>query len=113
VGLYNTLHGRRREIAVLRALGARPRDVFAVILLEALLLCLLGGLLGLLLGHGAIVVLAPRALAEYGVRVEADPGLLDLQRLGGLLALGAVAGFLPAWRGLRTPVAQNLSPVEG
>lgn len=113
VGLYNTLQGRRREIAVLRALGARPRDVFAVILLEALLLCLLGGLLGLLLGHGAVVVLAPAALAEYGVRVEADPGLLDLQLLGGLLALGAVAGFLPAWRGLRTPVAQNLSPVEG
>ena len=113
VGLYNTLHGRRREIAVLRALGARPRHVFAVILLEALLLCLLGGLVGLLLGHGAIVLLAPKALAEYGVRVDADPGLLDLQLLGGLLALGVVAGLLPAWRGLRTPVAQNLSPVEG
>jgi putative ABC transport system permease protein len=113
VGLYNTLQGRRREIAVLRALGARPWHVFAVILLEALLLCLLGGLLGLLIGHGTLVILAPRALAEYGVRIEADLGLLDLQLLGGLLALGAVAGLVPAWRGLRTPVAQNLSPVEG
>jgi putative ABC transport system permease protein len=113
VGLYNTLQGRRREIAVLRALGARPWHVFLVILLEALLLCLLGGLLGLLLGHGAIVLLAPEALERYGIRIEQGLGLLDLSLLGGLLALGAVAGFLPAWRGLRTPVAKNLSPVEG
>jgi putative ABC transport system permease protein len=113
VGLYNTLQGRRREIAVLRALGARRAHVFAVILLEGVLLCLLGGLLGLVLGHGAVVALAPTALADYGVRVEADLGLLDLLLLGGLVVLGAVAALLPAWRGLSTPVAPNLSPLEG
>lgn len=112
VSLYQSLHGRRREIAVLRALGARPRHVFVVILLEATLLCLLGGLLGLLLGHGALAVLAPRALAEYGVRFEAEPGLADLLLLALLAGLGALAGLLPAWRGLRTPVAENLSPLD-
>lgn len=113
VGLYNTLQGRRREIAVLRALGARRIHVFLVILLEGVLLCLLGGLVGLLLGHGAVVALAPAALAEYGVQVTADLGLLDLFILAGLIGLGALAALLPAWRGLATPVAKNLSPLEG
>lgn len=112
VGLYNTLQGRRREIAVLRALGARPGHVFVVLLLEAVLLCLLGGLLGLVLGHLAVVLLAPGALAQYGVRLSADPGWLDLQVLAGLAVLGALVGLLPAWRGLRTPVAANLGGVE-
>jgi putative ABC transport system permease protein len=113
VGLYNTLQGRRREIAVLRALGARRAHVFLVILLEGVFLCLLGGLLGLLLGHGTLIVLAPTALAEYGVKLSADVGPLDACFLAGLALLGALAAFLPAWRGLATPVARNLSPLEG
>lgn len=113
VGLYNTLQGRRREIAVLRALGARPAHVFLLLLLEAVLLCLLGGLVGLVLGHGAVLALAPGMLAQYGVRLSADPGLTDLLLLAGLALLGVVVGLVPAWRGLRTPVAENLGASEG
>jgi putative ABC transport system permease protein len=109
VGLYNTLQGRRREIAILRALGARPRHVFALIVLEAVLLCLLGGLLGLVLGHGALAALSSHALMEYGVRLDASPGTFDLWLLLGLAGLGALAGLLPAWRGYHTPVATNLT----
>lgn len=112
VGLMNTLQGRRREIAILRALGARPGHVFLVLLLESVLLCLLGGLLGLALGHSAVAVLAPHALADYGVRLRADPGTLDLALLGALAGLGVLVGLLPAWRGLRTPVASNLGLSE-
>lgn len=110
VGLYNTLQGRRREIAILRALGARPGHVFSLIVLEGSVLCALGGLLGLALGHGLLAALAPWALAAYGVRLEAVPGLLDLGLLGGVTLLGALAGTLPAWRGYRTPVATHLTP---
>jgi putative ABC transport system permease protein len=108
VGLYNTIHARRREIAVLRALGARPRQVFAWILLEALLLCTLGGLLGVLLGHGAVAAAAPALLESYGVVADVAPGIRDLEVLAVLAGLGILAGLLPAWRGLRTPVATNL-----
>lgn len=110
VGLYNTLQGRRREIAVLRALGARPAHIFTLIVLEGSVLCLLGGLLGLALGHGLLAALAPWALASYGVRLEAVPGLVDAWLLLGVVGLGAAAGLLPAWRGYRTPVASNLAP---
>jgi putative ABC transport system permease protein len=108
VGLYNTLQGRRREIAVLRALGARAGHVFAVILLEGVLLCGLGALLGLVLGHAALAALAPWALGEHGVSLAPGLSPLDAWLFLGLLGLGALAGAFPAWRGLRTPVAQNL-----
>ncbi len=112
VGLSNALQGRRREIAVLRALGARPLHVFGVLLLESVLLCLLGGGVGLLLGHGAVAALAPAALTEYGVRLSAEPWPLDAFLLLGLAGLGVLVGLWPAWRGLRTPVASNLTAVE-
>jgi putative ABC transport system permease protein len=110
VGLYNTIHGRRREIALLRALGARAHHVFGVILLEAVVLCLLGGVAGILLGHAGLAAAAPTLLERYGVRVV--PGLdgSDLTLLGGVVLLGLLAGILPAWRGLTTPVAENLEP---
>jgi putative ABC transport system permease protein len=109
VGLYNTLQGRRREIAILRALGARPTHVFVLIVLEAMVLCVLGGLVGLALGHVAVAALSSHALSTYGVRLEAAPDLFDLWLLLGLAGLGALAGLLPAWRGYRTPVAVNLT----
>ena len=112
VSLYNTIQGRRREIAILRALGARARHVFAVIVLEALLLCLLGGILGLILGHAGVLVAAPFLLQEYGAMVSTSIGILDVQILAILALIGLAVGILPAWQGLRTPVAENLHPTD-
>jgi putative ABC transport system permease protein len=110
VGLWNSMEGRRREIAILRALGARPAHVAAVVVLEAVLLCLLGGVLGLVLGHGAVAASAPALLEGYGIRIAPEVGAGDLAALAGLVVLGAVVGLLPAWRAFRVPVAANLHP---
>ena len=112
VSLYNTIQGRRREIAILRAVGARPHHVFAIIVTEALLLCVLGGGLGLLLGHGSLVLVAPYMLDEIGVFLASGFGMIDLVILGVLAGFGLLIGLLPAWQGLRTPVAENLHPTE-
>ncbi len=112
VSLYNTIAGRRREIAILRAVGARPHHVFAIIVSEALLLCLLGGLFGILLGHGTVILVAPYLLEKAGVFVGGGFGSLDAWILGVLAVLGLLVGLLPAWQGLRTPVAANLHPTE-
>ena len=112
VGLYNTIAGRRREIAILRAMGARPGHVFSVIVLESLLICLIGGVLGLLLGHLALAAAAPLLLEKYGVTIHVSTGALQLQVLAALVGVGLVAGLLPAWHGLRTPVAENLHPTD-
>lgn len=112
VGLYNTIQGRRREIAILRALGARPAHVFSVVVLEAVLTALLGGVAGLALGHVGVAAAAPYLLETVGVLIGPALGMLDAGVLGGLVVLGALAGVLPAWRALRTPVAENLHPID-
>ncbi len=112
VSLYNTIQGRRREIAILRAMGATPRHVFAVIVLESVILVVLGGLFGLVLGHAGLAMSAPYLVERFGVLVRSGFGTLDLQVMGALAVFGLVVGLLPAWRGLRTPVAENLHPTE-
>jgi putative ABC transport system permease protein len=112
VGLYNAIQGRRREIAILRALGARRAQVFAVVTLEAVLLCLAGGIAGVLLGHAGLAAAAPLLAERFGVRVSAAMGPFDLWVLGALAVLGVVVGALPAWRAFRVEVARNLHPVD-
>ncbi|MHC4577425.1 MAG: ABC transporter permease [Planctomycetota bacterium] len=112
VSLYNTMADRRREIAILRALGAGRSQVFLSILLEAALLCGLGALLGLLLGHGGAAVAAPIVEARAGVRLE-SPGLLPEEPLllAALFAVGCLAGIVPALTAYRIDVAKGLEPV--
>ncbi|MDA1194500.1 MAG: ABC transporter permease [Planctomycetota bacterium] len=112
VGLYNTIHGRRREIAILRAVGAKPLDVFVIIITEALLLCMLGGVFGLLLGHATVILIAPFLLTQAGVFLSAGFSALDAWILLVLVGFGFIIGLLPAFQGLRTPVAANLHPTE-
>ena len=112
VGLYDAIEGRRREIAILRALGARPGHVFAVVTLEAVLLCLVGGAAGLVLGHLGVAAAGPMLLESVGIRVAPEVGALDLWIALGLVGMGCLTGFVPALRALRVPVAQNLHPVD-
>lgn len=112
--LLNAMQGRRREIAILRALGARRAQVFAVVVLEAVLVCLLGGVAGIVLGHLGVAGAAPHLLDEVGVRLglgTADLGLWA-RLLGGVVVLGLLAGLLPALRAYRSPVARHLHPVD-
>ena len=58
IALYHALNERAYDIAVLRTLGARPASIAMMLMLEALMLAILGGVLGLLLAHGLAAVLA-------------------------------------------------------
>jgi len=113
VSIYNTMAARRREIAILRALGARRGQVFLTILLEAALLCGLGALLGLLLGHGGAAIAAPIVEARTGVRL-ASVGFMAEEPLllGGLFLIGCVAGVVPALTAYRLDVAKGLDPLS-
>jgi len=113
VAIYNTMNERRVEIATLRAIGARRRTIFALVLGEATMLASAGGLLGLLLGHvlaaalrGWVASIAGLSLDPWGVRPE------ELLLVGAVVAIGAVAGVIPAWKAYRTDVASNLSSMS-
>jgi putative ABC transport system permease protein len=97
---------RRQEIGLFRALGFRQRHVMRIILGEAALVSLLGGVLGWLLGMGTAVLLAPR-LAGTTMAVSWDPWLA-LGAVGGALLVGLLAGLYPARSAARMDPATAL-----
>jgi len=110
VSIYNSMSDRRREIAIMRALGARRTTVFSIIVAESLLLCVGGGILGLLLGHGLVFLSAPFVEAQSGLLVDPlafEP--VELILFPALIALAALIGFIPAMTAYRTDVARTLA----
>lgn len=110
VSIYNSMSDRRREIAVMRALGARRSTVLTIVLLESVLLSLGGGAAGWLLGRGLIAALSPTIAAQTGVAIGLAPLLpAELLLIPGLIALAAAVGYLPAMTAYRTDVARALA----
>ena len=106
-----SLDQRRRELAILRAVGARPRDILALLMLEGAGLVIAGALLGLVLLTGLIVLAGPVLEARYGLALAARlPGERELFLLGGAIIAGFVASLLPAWRAYRASLADGLTP---
>ena len=109
VSIYNSMSDRLREIAIMRALGARRETVFTIILTESLLLCLGGGLIGAVVGHLLIILAAPVITARTDLLV--DPFAFDPKELWlipALIVLALVAGLLPGLRAYRADVAESL-----
>lgn len=110
VSIYNSMSDRRRDIAVMRALGARRSTVFSVILLESILVSLGGGAAGWLLGHLLLIAASPFVLAYTGFAVSGlQFSWFELGLIGGLIALASIVGYLPALAAYRTDVAKALS----
>lgn len=110
IALYNALAERRYDLSVMRALGARPATLMALMLFEGLLLAGLGAVVGLVLGHVLTEVLG--AMLKMGQQVAVTgftwvPGELWLLALA--LAVGIVSALLPAWRAYRTDIAHTLA----
>ena len=97
-----TLNERRREMAILRSVGAGPRHVFGLLLLEAGGLALAGGLVGLVLLELGLRIAAPVLQANYGLFLPPRwPAPDELRLVAGVLAAGVGVGLLPAivaWR---------------
>ncbi|HML94931.1 MAG TPA: ABC transporter permease [Thermodesulfobacteriota bacterium] len=111
--IYNTMNERRREFAILRALGARRGTVFAAIILESASIAAIGAALGcavyaLILAGAAVVI-----RAETGVVLDVlKPGPALLAAPLAMIALGILAGVIPALKAYSTDVASNLAPLS-
>ena len=111
VAVWAGLNERRRELAILRSVGASPVDVIVLLGLEGLLLTALG----VTLGYGLLTVLslaaAPWMQARFGVVVPAWPGgREELALVGMVFAAGLLAALLPALRACRLSLADGLTP---
>lgn len=105
------LNERRRELAVLRAVGAGARHVLALLALEGAIVTVLGVALGTLLAALGIAALGPWLQAHYGLTLRlAAPTLNEGLLLAALLAAGWLASLLPSVRAYRLSLADGLSP---
>ena len=105
------LSERRRELAILRAVGASPRTVLALLLLEGSTLSAVGVLLGWLASWAALLASQDWAQARWGLHVQAGwPTHHQALLMLGLMAAGLLASVLPAWRAYRLSLADGLSP---
>lgn len=111
VAIYNTMNERRREIAIMRSLGARRFQIMAIIVGEATLLSAVGAVLGVLACHLAAYLMRATVEDLTGVYLEWSAfSVAELYLVLAVSVLGAVAGLLPAVKGSMTQVADNLAP---
>jgi putative ABC transport system permease protein len=102
IALLTGLEERRREMAVLRSVGARPRHVLALIVGEAAALSVAGVVLGVALLYGALVLARSFLLTRLGLAIEIGwPSPSEWLLLAAVLLAGVVSGLWPALRAYR------------
>ncbi|MFZ3022564.1 ABC transporter permease [Pseudomonas sp.] len=108
--ILTSLNERRREMAILRSVGARPWHIASLLIVEAFALALAGVLLGLALLYLGIVLAQGYVQANYGLLLPlALPSRYEWTLLGAILAAALLMGALPAWRAYRQSLADGLS----
>lgn len=110
VTLLNAASAREGDLALLRVMGASRARVFGTVMVEGVVTALLGGAIGLVLGHvtlaGAIGSFAP--LREVGLRAwETHAG--EAMILAAVVGIGLVAALVPAFRVFRIDLASTLA----
>ncbi len=113
VALVNALRERRRDLALMRCLGATRRTVFGLVLAESAIIALLGAALGTAIGHGIVAAGSHFIHVETGLRFSAAyVSTADVAVFPGVLVLALAAGLLPAVQAYRLGVLANLAPVS-
>ncbi|MCG8378281.1 MAG: ABC transporter permease [Proteobacteria bacterium] len=91
------LNERRREIAILRSLGAQPLYVFLLLMIEAVVLALIGCLLGVALIFVLLAIIKPILVTEYGLFISAMPISLEMVYvLTIIISLATLLGLIPS-----------------
>ncbi|QXC57850.1 ABC transporter permease [Vibrio mimicus] len=108
--LLTSLQERRREMSILRAMGARPHHVFALLVSEASVLTLLGIALGVSMLYLLLAMAAPLIASQYGIQI-ALTGLTpyEWQLLGCVQLAGMVIGIIPALRAYRQSLSDGMT----
>ncbi|WP_405231863.1 ABC transporter permease [Lentisalinibacter salinarum] len=110
VAILGTLNERRREMAILRSVGARPRQIFLLLVSEAGLLAVAGALLGVVLKTAVLGALASPIQARTGILLESvRPGGAEAVVVAVVTAAGLLLGALPAWRAYRNSLADGMT----
>ena len=110
IALYHALNERAYDIAVLRTLGARRHSIALMLMLEALILAVLGGLFGLLLAHGLAAILAWWMTRQESIPINAWMiSANELWLLVPSFVAAMLAALLPSWRAAQADISATLA----
>lgn len=105
------LNERRRELAILRSLGAGAGDIFLMLLVEGLAVTLLGALIGCALLAVGIALFAPLMQTHFGITLSLrPPAASEWGLFAAILATGLIASLAPGLRAWRMSLADGLTP---
>ena len=107
--IFSSLNERRREMAIFRAMGARPATILGLLVLEAMLTAAVGALLGVVLLYFGLVIAQPIVDSAFGLWLPIEAASLrEVWVLLGVIAAGAIVSLVPALRAYRLSLADGL-----
>jgi putative ABC transport system permease protein len=110
VSIYNSLNERRREMAILRSVGAGPRLIFSLLIVESFLLTAVGSVVGVVVMYGLLFALRPVIERTFGLYIPIDPPqTAEWLYLTAVIVLGFLMGWVPAWRAYRNTLHDGLT----
>jgi putative ABC transport system permease protein len=113
VSIYNSINERKRDIAIMRSLGAKKSFIFGIIISEGFLISLAGALSGIFTAHFLIYLFRNKISEAAGIQISGTAyNSNELYIVIGTIILGMIVSLIPAVKAYRTDVAKNLSPVS-
>ncbi|MCX6107462.1 MAG: ABC transporter permease [Proteobacteria bacterium] len=110
VSIYNSLNERRREMAILRSVGAGPGLIFALMILEAVLLTVVGAASGVAFMYLLLFALSPLIELNFGLYLPISPlASTEQWYLVAIVGLSFILGAIPAWRAYRNTLSDGLT----
>jgi putative ABC transport system permease protein len=107
--IFSSLNERRREMAIFRAMGARPSVVLGLLMFEAVLTAAIGAILGLGLLYVGLFIGQPLIDNAFGIWLPIDaPAMREVWILLGVVIAGAIVGMVPALRAYRLSLADGM-----
>ncbi|MGZ3789617.1 MAG: ABC transporter permease [Bacteriovorax sp.] len=110
ISLYTSINERRREMAILRSLGASSRHVFALLIYESSFLVLLGCIMGVTSLYGLLIFVRPWLESNFSVYLEVQPlSTTEWFYLAGIFVAGTLAGLIPAIKAYMNSLQDGLT----
>jgi putative ABC transport system permease protein len=107
--IFSSLNERRREMAIWRAMGARPLTIVGLLVLEAVLMAAIGAVLGFAMLYAGLAFARPWIDAAFGLWLPLEPpSTQELWILLGVVAAAAIASLVPALRAYRLSLADGM-----
>ncbi|MEM8730586.1 MAG: FtsX-like permease family protein [Pseudomonadota bacterium] len=107
--IFSSLNERRREMAIWRAMGARPAVIVGLLVAEAAAMAAIGALVGMVLLYGALWIVRPLVDQAFGIWLPIDaPSLQETYVLLAVIGAAALVSLLPALRAYRLSLADGM-----